>query len=429
MAEPEYDYGDAPDVVAGTAAGRLQHHRPRHRRLPPPRRSPAPPTSAPASTPTTASTRTRRRAATTSTASASWSAPARGPATTRTASTFTGPFTPGGHGDLLGHRRRPRRLRRSTPGSTGTRAASSATRPASRSRPSVTIPTGGPTVLAPAVPAGRGPGPHLRPLPLLGGRRRSRPPASPPTARSRTTCVGVVGTDFGDAPASYGTQGAGAASHTVDPLAAAAPRPLRRHRGRRPAGRRRRRATTPTAGTSRVGTCFDDEDGVAFTSRAHRLPDRPAHRHRHRPPASSTPGSTSTRDGDFADAGERDLRRPGGHAPAPTRSRSPSPARAVEGTTYARFRLSTAGGLGAHRRRGRRRGRGLRGQRRRGRLRRRAGHLRHDRWRNGGPNHRVVAGFSLGATVDAEAAGPAVASAPTATAPTRTASPCPAAAC
>ncbi|MES1242478.1 MAG: SdrD B-like domain-containing protein, partial [Acidobacteriota bacterium] len=77
--------------------------------------------------------------------------------------------------------------------------------------------------------------------------------------------VAVQGADFGDAPASYGTQGAGAASHDIDPLQALR---LGACVDTEADGQPNAGATgdDATAGTSRVGSCFDDEDGVIFSS-------------------------------------------------------------------------------------------------------------------------------------------------------------------
>ena len=152
--------------------------------------------------------------------------------------------------------------------------------------------TGAPTVLTPAVPAGAVPGVTYARFRCssAGGLEPTGPAAD---GEVEDYALGVVGNDFGDAPASYGTQGAGAASHTIDPLAPA--------HSSAPAWTPRPTASpTPapgddnTAGTSRVGNCFDDEDGVTFTSVPTACQTAQVDRHRRAPPASSTPGSTST---------------------------------------------------------------------------------------------------------------------------------------
>src|ERR1044072_7774521 len=80
--------------------------------------------------------------------------------------------------------------------------------------------------------------------------------------------LGVVGHDFGDAPDSYDTQGAGAAEHTVDPTAPGGALLLGSCVDTEADGQPDPAAAgdDTTAGTSRVGNCFDDEDGIAFTS-------------------------------------------------------------------------------------------------------------------------------------------------------------------
>lgn len=77
--------------------------------------------------------------------------------------------------------------------------------------------------------------------------------------------IGIVGFDYGDAPASYGTQGAGAARHMVVPNA---PLVLGQCVDTELDGQPNATATgdDASAGTSRAGSCLNDEDGVTFTS-------------------------------------------------------------------------------------------------------------------------------------------------------------------
>jgi uncharacterized repeat protein (TIGR01451 family) len=266
------------------------------------------------------------------------------------------------------------------------------------------IPTGAPTVLNPAVPASALPG-------LTYARFRcSSTGGLAPTGLGgngevEDYLVAVVGTDFGDAPASYGTQGAGAAIHTVDPLAAlffgscvdteADGQPDASAAG-----------DDQAAGTFRVGSCFDDEDGIAFVSV---------------PTACQTSQVSVTAtmigsggglldawidwnaDGDFGDAGEQVFTSQPVIAGTVPLSLT-APCTAVEGTTYARFRLSTAGGLDAT------------GAAADGEVEDLAVNVgavdfgdAPDSYgtllASNGPNHGVTAGFSLGATVDTESQG------------------------
>lgn len=128
----------------------------------------------------------------------------------------------------------------------------------------VTIPTGPPTVLSPAVPAGAVPGltyARFRCSSITG----LSPVGPAPDGEVEDHVVGVVGSDFGDAPATYGTQGAGSASHQVDP---SSPLMLGRCVDTEADGQPNAGASGDDGaiGTSRVGSCFNDEDGVTFTS-------------------------------------------------------------------------------------------------------------------------------------------------------------------
>ena len=256
------------------------------------------------------------------------------------------------------------------------------------------------SVLNPAVPAGAVPG-------LTYARFRcSSATGLGPTGLAadgevEDYLVGVVGTDFGDAPASYGTQGAGAASHTVNPLNALT---LGTCVDTEPDGQPDVNALGDdnAAGTSRVGTCFDDEDGVTFTSIATACQTASV----------SVVASAASRldawidfneDGDFGDPGEQifaNLTVAAGANPLTYNV----PCTAVEGATYSRFRLSSAGGLTPA------------GAAADGEVEDYALNVgvvdfgdAPDSYNTtlaaGGPNHRVVDGFSLGATEDSESDG------------------------
>ena len=154
------------------------------------------------------------------------------------------PVRAGNDGDVHRHRRRPRRPARSTPGSTGIATASSATRPASRSRPPSPCRRRARPCSPRRVPAGALPGltyARFR-CSTASGARTHRP-------RGRRRGRGLRGRRH--RPATSATRRRATArrapaprSHRRRPLRAAAPRLLRRHRARRPAERRGIRATT-----------------------------------------------------------------------------------------------------------------------------------------------------------------------------------------
>ncbi|HEX2253900.1 MAG TPA: IPTL-CTERM sorting domain-containing protein [Thermoanaerobaculia bacterium] len=266
---------------------------------------------------------------------------------------------------------------------------------------SLALVDGAPTALTPAVPPSAVPGVTFARFrcSLAGGLSPVGPASSGEVEDHR---LGILGSDFGDAPASYPTQGAGAASHGVDPLTP----PLHlgacvdsEGDGQPSAGAD---GDDLTAGTSRVGSCFDDEDGVSFTTVT---------------TACQTAQLTVTAaaaglldawidfsaDGDFDDAGERIFAgQPlvaGAHPLAYA-----VPCTAVAGTTYARFRFSSSGTATPD------------GAADDGEVEDHAVNVgavdfgdAPDSYQTtiaaGGPNHRVVAGFSLGATVDTETDG------------------------
>ncbi|HSK74979.1 MAG TPA: IPTL-CTERM sorting domain-containing protein, partial [Thermoanaerobaculia bacterium] len=260
--------------------------------------------------------------------------------------------------------------------------------------------SGAPTVLSPAVPAGAVPG-----LTYARFRCASAGGLSPtgPAADGEVEdyLVGILGTDFGDAPASYGTDGAGAASHAIDPLTTlflgacvdteADGQPNAAANG-----------DDVTAGTSRVGNCFDDEDGVAFGGAL--LACQTGSVTITASAAGELDGFLDwSADGDFDDAGEQIFTGQSLAAGANPLT-FPIPCTAVTGGTYARFRLSSSGSPGPT-------GAAADGE-------------VEDYLVNvgpvdfgdapdtygtllgsNGPNHGLVTGFSLGATVDGESQG------------------------
>ncbi|HEY0781574.1 MAG TPA: GEVED domain-containing protein, partial [Thermoanaerobaculia bacterium] len=265
----------------------------------------------------------------------------------------------------------------------------------------LTVPLGPATVLNPAVPAGAIPG-------LTYARFRCStatglgPTGPAPDGEVEDYVVGVVGFDFGDAPVSYGTQGAGAASHRVDPTAPQLT--LGQCVDTEPDGQPNATATGDDAasGPGRIGTCFNDEDGVTFTSPV-------------------TACTTATVDVFMTGTGGKldawiDFDRNGTFdatdqifasqalGPGDNALSFAVPCTAQQGVSYARFRLSSAGGLGPT------------GQAQDGEVEDYAIVLgtvdfgdAPDSYGTtlgaGGPFHTVVAGFSLGATEDSEADG------------------------
>lgn len=153
----------------------------------------------------------------------------------------------------------------------------------------------------------------------------------------------VASFDLGDLPVSYATQGVGAARHAVNPLNAVYLGACVDFEGD---GQPNAPATGDdlNAGSGRVGLCFDDEDGVT-------LPATFA--------ACGTIAATATaseparldawidwnRDGDLLDVGENVVNSSLLVAGSNILSIN-VPCTAGLGQTYARFRLSTAGGSG-----------------------------------------------------------------------------------
>jgi uncharacterized repeat protein (TIGR01451 family) len=204
------------------------------------------------------------------------------------------------------------------------------------------IPVGSPTVLVASVPESAIPGTTYARF------RCSSAGGLPPAGAAadgevEDYSLGVVGFDFGDAPDSYGTQGVGSAWHQVDPNDSLR---LGSCVDTEPDGQPSGGADGDDtgAGTSRVGSCFDDEDGVAFASVATACQSAAV------TVTASAAGALDAwidfnADGDFGDTGEQVFA-----SQALVAGANPLvytvPCAAVEGLTYARLRLSAGGGTG-----------------------------------------------------------------------------------
>ncbi|HWM93055.1 MAG TPA: IPTL-CTERM sorting domain-containing protein [Thermoanaerobaculia bacterium] len=262
------------------------------------------------------------------------------------------------------------------------------------------VPAGPATVLSPAVPAGAIPGltyARFR-CATAGGLSPIGPAAD---GEVEDYLLAVIGTDFGDAPDTYDTQGAGAASHTIDPLA---PLLLGACVDTEADGQPDVPATgdDTSAGTSRIGNCFDDEDGVAFGSGLIACQSTPV------TVTATAAGLLDAwidynADGDFGDPGEQVFSDQSLSAGANPLSIA-VPCTAVESPTYARFRLSSTGTAGSA------------GPADDGEVEDYAVNVGDvdlgdapDTYgtlvASNGPNHGTTAGFSLGATVDTETDG------------------------
>lgn len=206
---------------------------------------------------------------------------------------------------------------------------------------SQTIPTGAPTVLTPVVPAGAIPGSTYARFrcSTAGGLTPSGPAAD---GEVEDYLIGIIGHDAGDAPASYGTQGAGRAQHVITPGTGLT---LGSCVDTEPDGQPSVGANgdDTNAGTSRVGSCFDDEDGVIFDGAVVTCTTLDI---------TVNAGAAGlldawidyNRDGDFGDAGEQIFISQSLVAGLNGLS-TVVPCAATGGASYARFRLSSAGGL------------------------------------------------------------------------------------
>jgi uncharacterized repeat protein (TIGR01451 family) len=201
------------------------------------------------------------------------------------------------------------------------------------------VPVGPATVLTQTVPASASPGrSHARfRCASVGGLAPTGPAAD---GEVEDYVIGIQGRDFPDAPASYQTQGAGAAHHAIDPLDAVY---LGACVDFEVDGQPNAAATGDdlAAGTERVGLCFDDEDGVSFPGPIAACANA----------AVNVSASAAARldafvdfnaDGDFADAGEQIFANQPLLAGANALSFA-VPCGAAAAQTYSRFRLTRAG--------------------------------------------------------------------------------------
>ncbi|HET8772672.1 MAG TPA: GEVED domain-containing protein [Thermoanaerobaculia bacterium] len=120
---------------------------------------------------------------------------------------------------------------------------------------SLSVPPGPATVLSPSVPAGAIPGTTYARFRCSSGGGLT-PTGEAADGEVEDYAITIIGSDFGDAPASYG-----AAEHRVDPLT---PLYLGTCVDTEPASQPSTGAIDDddNPGTSRVGSCFDDESGV-----------------------------------------------------------------------------------------------------------------------------------------------------------------------
>ena len=258
------------------------------------------------------------------------------------------------------------------------------------------IPLGPPTPITVTVPANATPGTTYARFRCSSA--GNLPPTGPAAdGEVEDYAVGVIGYDYGDAPASYGTQGAGAARHKVVPNA---PLVLGQCVDTELDGQPSADALGDdgSAGTSRVGNCLDDEDGVTFTSPIFTC--------------GTTSVSVTASAAGLLDAW-LDLDRNGTFDPTDqiftnqplvagvNNLTFPVPCSASIGLSYARFRLSSAGNLGPT------------GTANDGEVEDYAVNISgldfgdapdsyHTTLASDGARHIVVPGFSLGATVDTE---------------------------
>lgn len=201
------------------------------------------------------------------------------------------------------------------------------------------VPVGPATVLSPLVPLTAAPGRSYARFRCssVGGIGPTGPAAD---GEVEDYVIGIQGRDYPDAPASYGTSGAGAANHAIDPLDAVY---LGACVDFETNGQPNAAATGDdlAAGSDRVGLCFDDEDGVSFPGPIAACTNA----------AVNVTASAGSRldafvdfnaDGDFGDPGEQifaDQALLAGANPL----NFAVPCDAAAAVTYSRFRLTRAG--------------------------------------------------------------------------------------
>jgi uncharacterized repeat protein (TIGR01451 family) len=267
----------------------------------------------------------------------------------------------------------------------------------------LTVTPGTPAVLTPAVPAGAVPG-------ITYARFRCSsatglgPTGPAPDGEVEDYSLSIVGYDYGDAPASYGTQGPGAARHLVDPLAP--PLMLGHCVDTEPDGQPSVNADgdDKSVGTSRIGSCFNDEDGVTFTSLVTACETATVNVF-----MTGTGGKLDAwldfaKDGSFSGGTGKQIFTSQPLNPGNNALTFNVPCTSAGGQSYARFRLSSAGGLGPT------------GTAPNGEVEDYTLTLFQVEFgddpdsymtlrASGGPYHRVVPGYSLGPTEDAESDG------------------------
>ena len=393
-APPRYDYGDAPDVAPGTARGNYNttalNNGPYHLLGVP---------GAPflGSSVDADSGLLQNVAATADDVAASDLTIGSAPAGDENGVTFTGPFTPGAPAAFTVTSGGPAPCHVDAwvdwnqDGVFGNS-------PGEQIATNLVVPTGAPTVISPTVPATAVPGfTYARFRCSSAGNLGPTGPALDGEVEDYR--VAVFGYDYGDAPASYGTVGPGAARHLVNPLV---PLALGTCVDTESDGQPSVNADGDDVaiGSSQVGSCADDEDGVTFLSPLTACTTAQLQ-------VFVTAPSTARLDA-WVDWDRNGTFDPGDRvfasvvvAPGPNTLSMAVPCTASAGISYARFRLSSVGGLGPT------------GDAPDGEVEDYAVVLGSvdfgdapDTYRTtlaaGGPFHRIVAGFSLGATEDAE---------------------------
>ena len=263
----------------------------------------------------------------------------------------------------------------------------------------LTVANGSPVVLTPAVPANVLPG-------ITYARFRCSsasglgPTGPAPDGEVEDYALSIIGYDYGDAPASYGTAGAGAARHAIDPLAP--PLMLGTCVDTEPDGQPSVNADgdDKNASPNRIGSCFNDEDGVSFTSLVTACETATVNVFMTGSGGKLDAWIDFAQSGVFTGAGQQIFT----SKPLAAGNNALTfnvPCTAAGGKTYARFRLSSTGGLGPT------------GTAADGEVEDYAlvvGQVDFgdapDSYgttlAHGGPYHRIVAGFSLGPTETAE---------------------------
>jgi uncharacterized repeat protein (TIGR01451 family) len=204
------------------------------------------------------------------------------------------------------------------------------------------VPTGPATALNPAVPVGALPGvTYARFRCATASGLGPIGPASDGEVEDYR--VSVAGRDLGDDPASYGTSGAGAAAHRVDPLT---PLMLGACVDLEADGVPGATSNGDDGAQGRQGggLCFDDEDGITLPAALHACATE------NYAVTASAAGRLDAfvdfnRDGDFGDAGEAIATNVALTAGNNVLSFA-VPCAAAAGTTYSRFRISSTGNTG-----------------------------------------------------------------------------------